>query len=37
MIKIQDDDNIIDKIYMYAKGPFEVKYQFLIDTRESVS
>ena len=25
----------IDSIYLYAKYPYEVKYQFLIDTRES--
>ena len=25
----------IDKIYLYAKDPFEAKYQFLIDKRES--
>ena len=26
----------IDKIYLYAKDPYEVKYQFLIKKRESV-
>ena len=26
----------IDKIYLYAKDPYEMKYQFLINTRESV-
>ena len=25
----------IDKIYLYAKGPFEAKHQFLINKRES--
>ena len=25
----------IDKIYLYAKGPYEAKYQFLINKRES--
>ena len=25
----------IDKIYLYAKDPYEVKYQFLINKRES--
>ena len=25
----------IDNIYLYAKGPYEAKYQFLIDKRES--
>ena len=26
----------IDKIYLYAKNPYEVKHQFLINKRESV-
>ena len=26
----------IDKIYLYAKDPYEAKYQFLINKRESV-
>ena len=26
----------IDKMYLYAKGPYEAKYQVLIDKRESV-
>ena len=26
----------IEKIYLYAKDPFEAKYQILIDRRESV-
>ena len=26
----------IDKIYLYAKDPYEVKYQFLINKREEV-
>ena len=26
----------IDKIYLYAKDPYEVKYQFLINKRESI-
>ena len=25
----------IDKIYLYAKDPYEAKYQFLIDKKES--
>ena len=25
----------IDNIYLYTKGPYEAKYQFLIDKRES--
>ena len=31
---IQKDNNIIDKIYSYAKDLEEPKYQFLIDKRE---
>ena len=26
----------IDKIYLYAKDPYEVKYQFLTNKRESI-
>ena len=26
----------IDKIYLYVKDPYEAKYQFLIDKRESI-
>ena len=33
LIKNQSD---IDKWYLYAKGPYEVKYQFLISKRESI-
>ena len=33
MIKNQPD---IDKIYLYAKDPFEIKYQYLINKREKV-
>ena len=32
MINHQPD---IDGIYLYAKDPYEAKYQFLIDKRES--
>ena len=32
LINYQPD---IDKIYLYAKNPFEAKYQFLINKRES--
>ena len=31
---IQKDNNVIDKIYLYAKNLEEPKYQFLIDKRE---
>ena len=33
LINIQPD---IDKIYLYAKGPYETKYQYLINKREKV-
>ena len=33
LIKSQPD---IDKIYLYAKDPYENKYQFLINKRESI-
>ena len=31
---VQKDNNIIDKIYLYAKNLEEPKYQFLFDKRE---
>ena len=34
MNSIQKDNNIIDKIYLYAKDLEEPKYQFLIEKRE---
>ena len=34
---IQKDNNIIDKIYLYAKDLDESKYKLLIDKRESRS
>ena len=33
LIETQPD---IDKIYMYAKDPFEAKYQYLINKKERV-
>ena len=36
MIKEQDIDNLIDKIYLYAKDLNEPKYQLLIKKRENV-
>ena len=32
----QDNDNLIDKIYLYVKDLSEPKYQFLIKKREDV-
>ena len=36
LIKEQNDDNLIDKIYLYAKESNEPKYQFLIKKHEDV-
>ena len=36
LIKEQDIDNLIDKIYLYAKDLNEPKYQLLIKKRENV-
>ena len=33
MIKSKED---IDKLYLYAKDPYEAKYQYLINKREKV-
>ena len=36
LIKEQDSDNLINKIYLYAKDLHEPKYQFLIKKRKDV-
>ena len=36
LIKEQDSDSLIGKIYLYAKDLNESKYQFLIEKREDV-
>ena len=36
LIKEQDSNSLIDKIYLYAKALREPKYQFLIKMREDV-
>ena len=36
LIKEQDRDSLIDKIYLYAKDLSETKYQFLTKKREDV-
>ena len=36
LIKEQDSDNLIDKIYLYAKDLHDPKYKFLIKKREDV-
>ena len=33
--KFNKQPSDIDKIYLYAKDPYEAKYQFLINKRES--
>ena len=35
MLKLINNQLDVDKIYLYAKDPFEQKYQFLINKRES--
>ena len=34
LIQKQDNDNLIDKIYLYAKDLSEIKYQFLVKKRK---
>ena len=36
LIKKQDNDNLIDNIYLYAKDLNEPKYQFLIKRRKDI-
>ena len=36
MLNLIEDQPDIDKIYLYAKDPYEDKYQYLINKRESV-
>ena len=35
MLNVINQQPNIDKIYLYAKDPYEEKYQFLINNRES--
>ena len=35
MLKLINHEPDIDKIYLYAKDPYEAKYQILIHKRES--
>ena len=35
LLKLINNQPDIDQIYLYAKDPFEAKYQFLINKRES--
>ena len=36
MLNLIEDQQDIDKIYLYAKDPYEPKYQYLINIREGV-
>ena len=35
LFNLINEEPDIDKIYLYAKDPYEAKYQFLINKRES--
>ena len=36
LLNLIDNQPDIDKIYLYAKDPYEAKYQYLINKREKV-
>ena len=36
LLNLIENQPDIDKIYLYAKGPYEAKYQYLIKIREKV-
>ena len=36
LFNLRDNQPDIDKIYLYAKDPYETKYQYLINKREKV-
>ena len=36
LLKLMDKQPYIDKIYLYAKDPYEARYQYLIRKREKV-
>ena len=36
LLNLKNNQPDIDKIYLYAKYPYEDKYQFLIQKRESI-
>ena len=36
LLNLIENQPDIDKIYLYAKDPYEAKYQYLIDKREGV-
>ena len=37
MLNLINNQPYIDKIYLYAKSSYEVKYQYLINKREKVA
>ena len=36
LLNVIENQTYIDKIYLYAKDPYEAKYQYLINKREGV-
>ena len=36
LLNVIENEPDIDKVYLYAKGPYETKYQYLINKREGV-
>ena len=36
LLNLVDNQPDIDKIYLYAKDPYEAKYQYLINKREGI-
>ena len=36
LLNLIDNQPDVDKIYLYAKDPYELKYQYLINIREKV-
>ena len=36
LLKLIENQSGINKIYLYAKDPYEAKYQYLIDKREGI-
>ena len=37
LLNLTNSQQDIDRIYLYAKDPYEVKYQYLINKREKVA
>ena len=37
LLNLIENQPDIDKIYLYAKGPYEAKHQYLINKREGVN